>query len=44
MSSVSFDGSLRVWDLRSNSLKSMFEDRQAQGDDKTLHAVAWYNA
>ncbi len=22
----------------------MFEDRQAQGDDKTLHAVAWYNA
>jgi len=29
MSSVSFDGSLRVWDLRSNSLRSMFEDRQA---------------
>lgn len=44
MGSVAFDGSLRVWDLRSNSLKSMFEDRTAQGKDKILNCLSWYNA
>lgn len=43
MASCSFDGSLRVWDLRSNSLKAMFEDRNAQARDKTLQCIAWYN-
>lgn len=43
MGSVSFDGTLRVWDLRSNSLKSMFEDRAAINSDKILQCLAWYN-
>lgn len=43
MGSVSFDGSLRIWDLRNNSLKSMFEDRQAVEKDKVLQCLCWYN-
>ena len=42
--SVSFDGSLRMWDLRSNSLKSMFEDRLSNEDDKILQGLAFYNS
>lgn len=36
MGSVSFDGTLRVWDLRSNSLKLIIEDRAAVDKDKIL--------
>ena len=43
MGSVGYDGTLRVWDLRSNSLKQMIEDRNAQGKDKVLQCLAWYN-
>lgn len=43
LGSIGFDGTLRVWDLRSRTLKSMFEDRNAEGNDKIISCLAWYN-
>lgn len=45
LASVAFDNSIRVWDLQSNSLKHMFEDRQAKNEqDKVIMCLSWYNS
>ena len=41
LATVSFDGSLRVWDTRSMKLALHFEDRMAKGIDAVIQCLAW---
>jgi hypothetical protein len=44
MGTVSFDGTLRVWDLKSMKLDQLFSDRAAKSEkDKIIQTLAWYN-
>ena len=43
MGTVSFDGSLRTWDLKTMKLDQIFTDRSVKGDrDRILQCLAWY--
>ncbi len=44
LGSVSFDGSLRVWNLQTNRLAKIFEDKAASANDRMINTLSWYNA
>lgn len=41
LGTVSFDGSLRIWESRSMRLVHHFEDRLAKGIDAVIQCLAW---
>jgi WD40 repeat protein len=41
LGTVSFDGSLRIWDLKSLKLVKGFEDRMAKGLDGVIQCLTW---
>ena len=41
ISSVGYDGSLRLWNLRNMELESQFEDRKATEMDSVIQTIAW---
>ena len=41
LGSVSFDGSLRIWNLQNMTMKDMITDRLAKGNENVLQSLVW---